>query len=364
MAWCPKCGAEYREGVQDCPSCSRPMVDQGVPRPRRQERFAPFLLRRWDEVKRALGYAVEAARVLRRHPSLLLLPLAVAVFNEAESAVGSYIMFGHTAMGREWAEMLRNAPSPRPRGARVTVRYSVGPPAPSVELSGTRSILTAAVQGIAQRRRAQADFALDPRASWVALLFSFSVVAAVSAVVQAGYYGVARQAVATGILRWGDFGLSARRFSFRLWVFAAAVGLIFSALIGILLTGSDYAVWVVCKWFHRVAVLMLVLTPFVIVADDAPVLTAVKRGVVTVGRNIGVAVMLVGGIMVAQELMSWPFDLLRSSDFVQSWPTTPGSVSWRSLAVNLPQRGLLACLSAFFVAAAFVWYRDASASRM
>ena len=51
--------------------------------------------RLWDKVRRDLlaawGYSKEAWLLLRRHPSLLLIPLAVVLFNALENGAGNYV---------------------------------------------------------------------------------------------------------------------------------------------------------------------------------------------------------------------------------------------------------------------------------
>ena len=363
MLWCPKCGAEYREAVAECATCGVALVEERPLAPRPQ--LPLFAARRGDEVVAAFGYAVDAVRVLRRHPSLLLLPLALAVFNEAELAAGSYVVLRHTALGRQWAEQLRNVRPTPSRGLRLQVRLDRGPPVARVEFSGARAVVGALAQGAGEggiSERASAAGAL--RMWWASLVFSLLVIAGANAFVLGGYYGVARGAVATGRLEWGRFSSCAKRFFGRMWLFFVALGLVSWGLLGLLLLPSEgttigtlgtlaITIW---KWVMAGLLFFLALTPFVIVVDDPRLGTAIKRSVLAVARCLTIAAVLILGSLVVAEVLQWPFDWVRSSLFDVSLSRTLPALCWPAVGVNLVQRCVIALLAAFFPVAALVWY--------
>jgi len=360
MAWCPECGAEYREGVSQCAKCGVALVEQRPVKPWPQ--LPPFVARRVDEVVAAFGYAVEAVWLLRRHPSLLLLPLALAVFNEAESAAGSYVMLRHTALGRQWVEQLRNVRPAPSRRVRVQVRFHAGPPVPDVAWTGTAAVLGALVLGAEEGGGSQgASPTLTLRMWLMSLVFSLLVVAGASAFVVAGYYGVAREAVATGRLEWGRLPSYGKRFLVRMWLLHALLGPIPWGLFGLLVLASGgteiltitLAIW---EWVLAGLVFFLALTPFVIVADDARFGAAIRRSVLAVARCLTVAVVLILGSLVVAEMINWPFEWIRSAAFGGRSSPVLTAADWPAMAVGLLQRCVIALLAAFFPLAALVWY--------
>jgi len=318
--------------------------------------------RRVNEVVAAFGYVVEAVRALRRHPSLLLLPLALAVFNEAESAAGSYVMLRHTALGRQWVEYLETAPSPPSRAVRLQVRLHAGPPVPHVDFTGAGGVLGALAQGAEEGGVSQGASGAGALRMWLmSLVFSLLAWAGVNAFVLGGYYGVARGAGATGRLEWGRFPSHARRFFVRMWLLHALLGPIAWGLLGLLLLPSQASgigtlaitIW---KWAMAGLLFFLAVTPFVIVVDDARLGTAMKRSVLAVIRWLTIAVVLILGSLVVAEMLNWPFDWVRSWAFGGTWRSLLTPVDWPAMGVGLLQRCILALLAVFFPLAMLAWY--------
>jgi hypothetical protein len=360
MAWCPECGAEYREGVSQCAKCGVALADQSplAARPR----LPPFVARRVDEVVAAFGYAVEAVRVLRRHPSLLLLPLGLAVFNEAELAAGSYVMQRHTALGRQMVEQLRDIREEPSRNVRVKVRFHAGPPVPHVAWTGTGAVLGALAQGAEEGGGSQGASGAGALRMWlVSLVFSLLAWAGVNAFVLGGYYGVAREAMATGRLEWGRFPSYAKGFFVRMWLLYALVGPITWGVFVLLLLPSQatgigtlaIAIW---HWVMVGLPFFLAVTPFVIVIDDARLGTAIKRSVLVVARCLTIAVVLILGSLFVAEVLRWPFDWIRSSASGRTWPALLTPADWPAMGVSVLQRCVVALLAAFFPLAMLAWY--------
>ncbi len=356
MPWCPECGAEYREGASQCAKCGVALVEQRpvVPGPR----LPPFVARRVNEVVAALGYAVKAVRVLRMHPSLLLLPLALAVVNEAESVAGSYVMLRHTALGRQWVEQARSSPPAPSRRVRVQVRFQAGPPVPRVAFTGTAAVLYALVRGAEEGGDSWgASGAAAPRMWLVSLVFSLLVVGGVNAFALGGYYGVARGAQATGRLEWGRFPSHAKRFLVRMWLLHALLGPIPWGLLGLLMPSWIGTVAITMwKWTMAGLLFFLAVTPFAIVVDDARLGAAMKRSVLVVIRFLTTAIVLILGSLVVAEVLNWPFDWVRSSAFTGTSSLLPTAADWPAMGVGLLQRCVGALMAAFFPLAMLVWY--------
>jgi len=328
-------------------------------------RLPPFVARRADEVVAAFGYVVEALRVLRRHPSLLLLPLALAVFNEAESAAGSYVMLRHTAAGRQWVEYLETGGPAPSRGVRLQVRFDRGPPVPHVAWTGTAAVLGALALGAEGGGGSQIASTAEALRMWlIGIVFSLLVVAGVNAFVVGGYYGVARGAVATGRLEWGRFPSHAKRLFVRMWLLHALLGPIPWGLFVLLLLPSQatgigtLGTLAITIWLWGMAGLLffLAVTPFVIVVDDARLGTAMKRSVLAVIRCLTIAVVLILGSLVVAEVLNWPFDWVRSSAFGGTSSPPPTAADWPAMGVGLLQRCVVALLAAFFPLVMLAWY--------
>jgi hypothetical protein len=113
MPWCPQCGAEYREGFQQCPSCDvglvgeLPLTPQGTPVRSWRRRLRLIGLR--HQFERSLRCGREAAGVLRRCPTFLAVPLLLVIFSTTERGVSSYVIRYHTRTGRKEAAEFRRA---------------------------------------------------------------------------------------------------------------------------------------------------------------------------------------------------------------------------------------------------------------
>jgi hypothetical protein len=334
---------------------------------------APLLAR-----VRVLVYGRDAFRLLRRHPALLLLPVAIAVFNAAESSVGSYLTMTRTAFGRELTQ-LKTAQRRPNRGLSVVLRAELSlqgladkfaseapltfaSPIPHPKLFGLQDLIGAAVTPT--RRQ---GFEVSPW-SWeiFAPLSLLLVVLPLAALVLSGYYGRLLEA-ATGAAPPGlALGRYARRWFVRfLWylvlgyVIQLIPFLVFSSVSG----PSELSMRLLASyslWAPRIVGVLLALTPVAIVMDDAPILGALKRGVLTVVRGWRTTLVLLAMLAVARAVAA-VLDGIISAVLCGVWdlPPTPAS-TLASIAVHAVYRTALALLGVWLCLAQFLWYREAN----
>jgi hypothetical protein len=370
MPWCPQCGAEYREGIVVCARCGVGLVGERPPSAAPRPAAQAVVRKVWADAKRAWGYLAGAARLLRRNPSLLLLPLAVVLFNTVEGTAGGYIMVTRTAYGRALQERARNRPAPKPPPWPVVrvvrFRYDLATPAiPSVTLRGTSAVAGTALLGAGGA--GEVASLRSEALTWLcSLLIALLMIGPLNALLRGGYYGVVAGTIASGKANWRGFGLHARRFFARFWrlyaVFLIVISLLFwvekLASRGPMLVGGWWVAWF---WAYRLVGFLLALAALVIVAGDCGVLTGIHRTLLTVVRDIAVAVVLAVGIGAVGWVVAYGFGWLRG----WAWTLNPTSdltqVHWPRVGVDLGQDSILALLSVVFVLAALIWYREASA---
>jgi hypothetical protein len=324
----------------------------------------------WDDAKRAWGYIAGAGRLLKRNPSLLLLPLALVVFSRVEGTAGRLITARYTAFGRAMAERMRSVPrpQPRPRPFIVLTHYVFPEPdIPGVTLSGTSGVVWAALTGGA-RPAEEGTFRSAALVGLLGLILTCFVLGPLSALLRGGYYGAASGAVASGRVSWRQFGLHARRLFLRFWILYAALAIVVYGLFWATtfpwrdptIAGVGLSAFI---WISRVAAFFLALAALVIVTDGCGALAGIRRGVLTVLRDIAVALVLAVGIGLVGWVVAYGFGWLRG----WAWTLNPTSdltqVHWSRVAVDLGQACIVALLSVVFVLAALTWYREAGAKR-
>jgi len=373
MPWCPQCRAEYVEGIATCRACGVALADAPPPPPPPPvPRVAPILTR-----VRALTYARDAFRLLRRRPALLLLPVAIAVFNAAESSVGSYLTMSRTALGREWTQLKTEQRRPN-RELSVVLRAELSlqgladrftseapltfaSPIPHPELFGLQGLVGAAVTPAGRQ-----DFEIRPGWRLFVPLSLLLVVLPLAAVVLSGYYGRLLEA-ATGAAPPGlALGRYARRWFVRfLWylvlgcVIQLIPFLVFSSVSG----PSELSVRLLASyslWAPRIVGVLLALTPVAIVMDDAPFLRALRRGIHSVVRGWITALVLLAMLAVAcavPVILTGALGALYSR--VPDLPPTPAS-TLASAIVHGVRHALLAVIGVWLALAQFLWYREAN----
>ncbi len=382
MAWCPICGAEYRPGMECCTKCAVALADERprIASPGLPQRLPAPIRRAADQVAAALGYAAGALRLLRRHPSLLLLPIAVAVFDAVESGVGQHLLLGHTAYGRQiaqqaelWREERRRQPpadvlravreafSVR-SGARIVAAPVGGP-----SFSGTRRLCL----GLATGSRSQAGARWFPWYSWASLLVGLGLAIPVAAAVGAGYYGVACGVVMGRGPRWREFGGHFRRCFARFLVYSLAVSALFTGIALLLQwrsgtsSGSFWPdlgprpldAWIF--WIMPVLRVLLALTQISIVTDNASVLVAAKRSVRTVARGALVALALVAIVTLVRGVALTPVELLGATAASSPLRTASPAEIVLGGAIQGTQETLAAAIGVWLLLALLLWYRAA-----
>jgi hypothetical protein len=353
MAWCPQCGAEYREGIAQCAKCRVALSDQApapVITPWRDQ-IPPPLRRIAKAFARPFGYASEAWRLLRRHPALLVLPLAVAVFNAVERQVPWYVASRHgVAVEAFLGEHSNSASETDAFVPPLTVRDLVplekavrafAHPVPALSLQ-TGLLVMALDQAAGQAGQISPYFVV---------LLQLLIVLPLSALLMSGYYGVIGGGVAGDATLWRRFWTYLRRCFLRFWLFAALLALFANALLPTTPRMFDW-VWVLWTWACLTLIVEFVtaLTLVAIVVDDAALLPALRSGVRVVVRDLPVALLLLAGWVVVLAL----FAVLRHWAGV----TVAGSLHLYSTLQVAIMNALLAAVGAWFLIISFVWYRD------
>ena len=319
------------------------------------------------DVRRALGYLVEAARLLRRHPSLLLLPVVVAVFNAAEGSVGRDLMIQRTEYGRWLQERARELPPQPPPHSRVRVvrvEMPSGIDVPYLPLTGTGSLIGAVVEG---RPRHAAVSSLPGggfRIVALAVALSLLVLIPLNALVRGGYFGLLAGAVSADKAGAACFARSAGRFFLRFWLLLALLGVAYIAFFSIAssVLGRSTLGWALlrgasCPMVAGVFFLMLVSSA--LVWEDSSVWTSLTRSASMAARDVGIAVPLLVVAIVAEEAVSRLFVWVRYWTWQEVDPA--GFVLWGNLLTDAGHRCVLALVGAWLVVAVMLWYRDASA---
>lgn len=317
-------------------------------------------------VKRAIRYAVEALILLRRHPSLLLVALAMAVVGAVDSRVGTYLAYTHTGWGQDQQELTawRNAAreksgrsftfSAKPFGYMVFVT----PPTPSLGFHGATQLLWAAAYGSAGKVTPpdpDHPYGRPQGLAGLHMLLSLFVTGLLpmilSCFISAGYLATARSTITDDMPRWPAFFTEGRRFYVRLvlfmiiWFAAVMPAMVIATLRGVVSIGV-YATFPVF--------FLVTLTQFSIVADDIGVFAGIRRSVTTVASNLPVALPLILGTGV----LNWAASLLG--------PWRLGYQTGQSFMADpfalLPRDVLSQCLvlaiGAWFTLAAFLWYGE------
>lgn len=369
--WCPQCGAEYLAGIAECHKCGVALVEERpplVPLPWpvtiMAARVAPILAH-----VRALTYAREAHHLLRRRPALLLLPIAIAVFNAAELGVGSYLSVTQTAFGRRALASMVPGQSEASRKAQLRAELSpaawahnaalqspltFATPIPYLELSGVQGLVwTAVIPAKAE------DFPPLRPAQTLVLAVHALLMLPLAALVLSGYYRRLLEAIPAS----SPAGLQMRqRFAGFLWYLTLVYVATNAGLVWLLAVPSGVCglTFSLLTWGPRVFGVLVALTPVALASDDAPFLSALKRGVRTVVRGwpttLALLLMLFLGSAIAVALRGL---LGAAIPGLHALPPTPAS-TLTSVAVQAGYQSALALLGVWLCLAQFLWYRDAN----
>jgi hypothetical protein len=270
------------------------------------------------DVRRALGYLVEGARLLKRYPALLLLPVVVVLFNAAEGDVGRHLMIQRTEYGRwlrEHARELPREPSPNSRFWIVRVEMPGGTAVPTMPLSGTTAVLGAVIVGRPRDTALNSSPGGDSRLLLVALTLSLLLLAPVNALVRGGYYGLVAAVVRTGRAAVACLVTSAARFFARLWLLLALLAAAcFAFLLAFPVLASNAVGFALLRgagWFMVAGLFLVTLVSSALVWEDMSLWAAVRRGVITVERDLAVAVPLCLVAAGAEKASAWLFQWVR-----------------------------------------------------
>jgi len=369
MPWCPQCRAEYRAGVTTCAVCGVALVEERPPAERRATALPRALARIVADAAAALRYGLSALRLLRRNPSLLLLPLAFAAFNVVESEAGLYMRYRYTAWGQRLVrdQRVRALEGARPvvwgrLGAGLRWRVDVqrfAHPVPAVQLSGTLGFLVSA------RAPAGSDGQWNPRQRVMLPLLAGPALAALIALLLAGYYGVAAGAVGAGAASWRRFGPQMKRDWFRFFL----LGLISIALIAgpfylvaalptvLFLSAASNWWW---AWVVPIITFLLALPLYAVAADDISVREAIRRSVIITATGLVTGLMLLAAFALAEAAVLAPLSAAADHFVGHGKLTDFASLQLAYIPWQLVEHLWQAFLGVILCLAMFYWYGEAS----
>lgn len=327
----------------------------------------------------------EAVGVLRRCPTLLAVPLLLVILNVTEWGVSSCIFRYHTRTGRkEAAEFRRDIAGSQMASVRVMRALALRPAV--VAQSGLRAGLDSfaspisgpdlrgAFELVLTASVPEADLA-GPYKSAVGRvlphLWRVLLVLPFSALILSGFYGVLDGAISGRGSEWSVFWRCAKRLYARFLLYSILVYAIFSSIDGLLRLLAWHppiVYWAIVLihslylWVTPVLAVPIALALVAVVADQAPLLLGVRRGIVTLGRGWLTAIMFLTALFVACTYVAVLQGLMRTQ--VYAWSPDPTSATWMlGTAVSTAvYQGLLAVLGTWVLTAQFVWYREASGS--
>jgi hypothetical protein len=329
------------------------------------------------DFSRAITYAREAARLLRKRPWLLWVAVGLGAWNALDAGAFTHLVYHGTAWGRaearareaprlhqglpSSAEGERDEAAWSTAYARTRVQFRIAAPrVPTLQAKGAAALVWAVTLG---RAGAEGD-AGHPLSglghSLLAPIFNTLLPLVVGFLTCAGYLGIVRDAVVSGETRWRRFWRHGWRFLWRLLLFGVLAGNLLDFAAG-LLSGASRAGNPAVGWqslrLVMVAVLYLEMTMFVVVWEGCSLWRAVKTAYRMAWREPGTALTVVAGAGLAQWL-AYQWYLPALSRFTEgAGPTPPSAVLTMVLA-----NAAIHAIGAWFCVAAFLWCRAAAAS--
>ena len=332
-------------------------------------------------MRKAIGYAGEAVRLLCKHPSLALVALAMGVLGAADMRVGAYLKSEHTAYGRDsraWRAKRRRELSNDPRMKALHARIArmmrltpylgwtavVTPPQPPrVNLSGSVQLASALTY-----RPGQGTTSGDHSPYYSHDAAALPVVAflpwLIGALTTGSFLWVMWQTVRRDRVPWREWLVPGWRVWLRLGIFTSAVGAAPLTPYGLaMLPGRWYAVVLAMAYAWAMVSFLLVLAPFAIVAGRTGIMQAVRVSARLVATNVVTALLLVLGASVLAWLAG-RFTPLYQTLYrdLRTMTQTADFTSWQRSLAGLPWDialgGVASVIAAWYSAAMLIWYVD------
>jgi len=329
-----------------------------------------------DSLRRAARYAVGAAQLLRRHPSLLLIALAMAAFTTVQFEMVTYLQFSrrvpeHVTINSRRGESERRVPAAfqaviyGPVASAIMVLCPTPVPTVSLDVSGIARTSVGRTRDWNTQTRSRPG--RPPMPSPVDLLVfpvSLALAFAIRTLVSGGYLGVVWRSVAEGEARWSWFFTDGRRFFWRLIAFGCLDSILLLSAMAIVAVRFYHRGWpglMVFAYALSLIAFLLGLTRFAIVADDAPVILAIGRSISTIWRDLPVAIAFILGPGAINLCVSWVCVLPYSMRMTTGSAADRAVAALQGLPAFLIGSCMAAALGAWFCAAMFLWYREVRA---
>ena len=376
MGWCHQCRTEYRPGITDCPKCGSAILPD-PPGPAAPRAILPETVRqRLRAFSAAWRYALEAAVWIRRHPIILLLPVALSVLDAVEEGVVFYLPYGSTVWNDD-VRFLHGRPfhvaHPLTLGeeAKQAFDRAINPlwgisvmayPLPTMDFSGSVSYVV--------QRRLQAEPDNDSLFLWSILVYMPSALLAVliRALVGSGFCTVIARSGLCRAPDWRGFRPGVRTYFLRFLAFggitAALAAIEFASVLFLSPRASAWSSHHL-QWVLRAALcallVLLCLAPIVIVLTNERVLPAMRTSIAAMRRRPGIPLALLLGIVVVLFIATFirEFGGLLMATHLRpvGEPWGPGlfalSSAWGGIGDLV--RALVAI---WFLVAAFAWCRE------
>jgi hypothetical protein len=332
-----------------------------------------------DSVKNAVGYALEGVQLLRRHPSLLWVAVAMAAVTIIAGQLTTYRRFS-----RQVPESVLSSDSrppafdkrfPRfpsvfrgiaygPAASAAIVLYPTPPPTVRLDLDDIIGAGTTDSHGGADTSGRPGRPRLPSPAELLLLPISLALAFAVSTLVTGGYLGAVWRSISEGEPRWPLFLITGRRFFWRL----IGLGCLDTALLAVAMG------IIALRFYHRgapglmavayafpLAAFSLGLTRFAIVADDARLIPAIGRSISMTWRRLPTALVLIVSPGIINLCMLRAFYLPYGIHVMTGSARNRAAEALRATPALLVFSCAAAAVAAWFCAAMFLWYRDCRA---
>ncbi len=320
----------------------------------------------WDKVRRDLlaawGYGKEAYGLLRRHPGLLVIPLAVVLFNALENGAGNYVARKHLAMWRVYQPSTHQPWS-------ETLFFGWEHVKIQAWLHGATSLTTSrfdpnlrGLQTLVSTPRLRPTAAVSAFYSLVVFAF-WPISLLLGGVICAAYVGQIRRRLAG---ETPDYPRDIRAFSWPMAGYFLVLALL--QVLGLIVSFASSArpEWSVSQtftldwalWIAPLLGLFLCLTPMALV-NGVPLLVALRNSLKATWSRfpIPLALAVEAALLSLLPMTLYEFLhlLLRDSGLDQV------KAALAMIPVDVVCYGIMAVIAVWTTLALFVWYREATA---